>query len=690
MEPTHHDSADDVSSIAESIRSDYSLQPDMAEPPQMNLAAASSPTKEQEARSEQPSSSRNYHPTPRSAPSNAVTENTPLLSQELPPTYSDAIAAGARAGDPRDAWRRNIRRGRLDMTTFSRLQQSPDADEGGDSPLLSRSVLEQQRVPESMGDAPTADVGEPHGRHDSHRKDGRHRKRRMVRKVLKIFCLLIGTVVAIIILTTLLLRANSADHHDHNRSPGAPSASEPSAPISSKVPVITHPDHPHDGIDASSCIDARWMETYAYGFENVSRVRVIDESESWTSAGGQFRVEPAPSDQGPDVVVTVSHRISHPWKIVEPNVRLSGIELRIERPDITTSETLSGEPHSTRACYETYIIVKMKERLRLTNLELSTNMLDVDLSAFLRDVEVSNSTCVTTLAGDIYAAGLSGRRTYLHSHSGTITGSYALLDLLHVRSTSGSVVIIVDPQKASSSDPAPAELNVGTTSGAVRVQMPTTGRIPARDYISKVHSTSGSIHGSYIFSSLMYTESSSGSVGLTLLPYLTKEVKHQHIKTVTSGSTDVRILEPYYATSLVTTNHTVEQFQGEYSPHLGSVHHTTSGSVRLVYPESWNGKLSASTTSGSIHVRGRGMHQIEESDGWYNKHELWERGNGEGYVDVVSTSGSITFDIATAFSARCAAEGKRLVGPREMIKWLLGQGKLENIGGLWCYEGASF
>ncbi|GAB7345108.1 hypothetical protein MBLNU457_3506t1 [Dothideomycetes sp. NU457] len=650
----------------------------MAEPPQMNLVTASSSTKEQEARSEQPSSSRQYQTTAQSTSSNAVTEQTPLLGPEPPPTYSDAIAAGARAGDPRDAWRRNIRRGRLDMTTFSRLQRSPDPNEEESSPLLSRSVLDHQRAPESMGDAPTVDLDERDGRPDSHRKDGRHRKRRRVRKALKVFCILIGIVAAITIFTTLLLRTKSSNH-DHNKPPGAPSTS----------PIVTHPGHPQDGIDASSCIDATWMETYAYAFENVSGIRVIDESESWTSAGGQFRVEPAPSDQGPDVVVTVSHRISRPWKIVEPNVRLSGIELRVDRPDIITPGSFSGDPHSTRACYETYIIVKMKERLNLTNLELSTNMLDVNLSSFLRDVDVQNSTCVTTLAGDIYAAGLSGRRTYLHSHSGSITGSYALLDLLHVRSTSGSVVINVDPQKASLTDPAPAELDIGTTSGAVRVQMPTSGRVPARDYISKVHSTSGSIHGSLIFSSLMYTESNSGSLGVALLPYLTKGVTHQ-IKTVTTGSTDVRVLEPYYETSLFAGNDTIEQTTSEYNTHIGSVHHTTSGSIKLVYPDSWNGRLSASSTSGSIHIGGRGMHQIEGSDSWYNNHQVWERGKGDGSIDIVSTSGSITFHIATAFNTRCAAEGKRLVGPKEMIMWLLGRGKLENIGGLWCFEGGEF
>jgi len=434
------------------------------------------------------------------------------------------------------------------------------------------------------------------------------------------------------------------------------------------------------------------METHAYGFDKISDLRIIDESESWTSAGGQFRVEPAPSDQGPDIMVTVSHRISYPWKIEEPNVVPFDDGLRVERPDITQPEMLSGSSYSTRACYETYIVVKIKEHSTFANLAFSTDILDVELSAFLKDIEVSNSTVVSTSSGHIHAFGLSGRRTYLRSHSGAISGSYALLDLLHVRSTSGSVVINVDPQKVSTSEPAPAELDIGTTSGSIRVSMPTAGRIPARDYISKIYSTSGSIEGKYLFSSLMYAESKSGSHGMTLLPYLTKEVKQQQIRTVSLGSMDIEILEPCYATSsdaLGQENDIIEQTRSDYLSNLASVHRTTSGSIKLVYPDSWNGRLSASSTSGSIHIRGSGMHQIEGSDGWFNKHERWERGNGDGSIDIASTSGSIAFDIGSPVNTLCAAAGKRGVGPEEMILWLLGRGKLERIEGVWCFVCAS-
>ena len=121
MESAHHDIDSEVSSIAESVRSDYSLQPDMVEPVQTHPESSSSRTKEQEARSEIPLSSRQHQPAAERSSSNPVSERTPLLGAELPPTYSDAIAAGARAGDPRDAWRRNIRRGRLDTVSYTHL-----------------------------------------------------------------------------------------------------------------------------------------------------------------------------------------------------------------------------------------------------------------------------------------------------------------------------------------------------------------------------------------------------------------------------------------------------------------------------------------------------------------------------------------------------------------------------------------
>jgi len=226
MEPAHHDLDSEVSSIAESIRSDYSLQPDMAGPPQPNAESGSSRTKEQEARLEIPSSSRQQQPTTQSTLNNerdrTASEDTPLLGAELPPTYSDAIAAGASAGDPRDAWRRNIRRGRLDMTTFSRLQWSPEAgdEEEDDSvnPLLSRSVLEQQRQPESMGGTPATDREERHRRDGSSRSRRRHRKRTKFRKAVKILCALIGVIAAIVILASLLIRTNSTDKSKVRRS----------------------------------------------------------------------------------------------------------------------------------------------------------------------------------------------------------------------------------------------------------------------------------------------------------------------------------------------------------------------------------------------------------------------------------------------------------------------------------------
>lgn len=226
-------SDDDVSSIADSIRSDYSLQSDMIVSSRPNRDTLQSHTKEQEARSELASSSRPLQDSTGPPPNESATgssrglrqisESTPLLGSDPPPTYTDAIAAGARAGDPRDAWRRNIRRGRLDMTTFSQLQgPSEQSDEEEHRPLMSGSGVDPQRDPESMVGAPISQQETRPGHGESARWQRRLHKRRRFRKAIKGFCAGIGLAVIIMLVVMLLLRLTSGSRSKSgvSRTPG--------------------------------------------------------------------------------------------------------------------------------------------------------------------------------------------------------------------------------------------------------------------------------------------------------------------------------------------------------------------------------------------------------------------------------------------------------------------------------------
>ena len=222
---------DDVSSLAPSIRSEYSLQSEMPETSQVHPASEPSQTKAYEARREASSSRQQGQESHELDDTAQPQETTPLLHSGPPPTYSDAIAAGARSGDVRDVWRRAIGHGRLDMNAFTQLQQSPTDTEDRNSPLQ-QDVMSYQRPPASMADpsenvqdSPEHDPSEDEHllgsrgsrrrrhSHSRHRKHKKHRK--LLRKVLKIGLV----VVFVIIVMAVVVPLWKAESDVHNVGP---------------------------------------------------------------------------------------------------------------------------------------------------------------------------------------------------------------------------------------------------------------------------------------------------------------------------------------------------------------------------------------------------------------------------------------------------------------------------------------
>ena len=227
MGSIYNDDDDDVSSLAPSIRSNYSLQSDMPETSQLNHSGDPPQTKAQEA-SREASSSRPHRQQPLShEPDDIHTqqqETTPLLHSGPPPTYSDAIAAGARSGDARDVWRRAIGHGTLDMNAFSQLQQSPTGAEN-QNPSLHEAALSYQRPPESMrgtaedhsgsseseADQDDRLLEERRSRRRSHHHHARHKKlSKKLRRALK-GGLGVAFVVAFVVMLVTLIKLKSHD-----------------------------------------------------------------------------------------------------------------------------------------------------------------------------------------------------------------------------------------------------------------------------------------------------------------------------------------------------------------------------------------------------------------------------------------------------------------------------------------------
>ncbi|KAL7624465.1 hypothetical protein AAE478_006030 [Parahypoxylon ruwenzoriense] len=213
--------------------------------------------------------------------------------------------------------------------------------------------------------------------------------------------------------------------------------------------------------------------------------------------------------------------------------------------------------------------------------------------------------------------------------SGRIDGNWPLLDMLGLHTTSGGIKVSITPGAALPSDPKPAVLSLSSISGVIHATEPVhePSRIPPRDYLVDVKSTSGGIHGALAFGAGIEVKSTAGDIVLDLLPAfdggkLSPAQPAQLETATTSGTTAVRVLEPLWfgapagaisnAAAVVARRRSARRALDC----LQAVHKSTSGDVGLRYPQAWEGRLQAETTSGQLRVRGREVKIVRSVSGW--------------------------------------------------------------------------
>lgn len=231
-----------------------------------------------------------------------------------------------------------------------------------------------------------------------------------------------------------------------------------------------------------------------------------------------------------------------------------------------------------------------------------------------------------SLPGTVPAPLSSSRRNVIKSVSGSIRGTFDLLDLLHLETVSGSIDVRVRPQAASSSDPLPAQFTAVTASGSIKVDF--TGDavedVPPRDYLVTVKTLSGSISGRYFLGTRNSLESGSGGISTTLLPVSVFDAWSELHTKSTSGSVRVHVLS-----SLSGSDKPLSLLRGK--------HTVGSGSLRLEYPPEWEGEIRGSTASGSVNVHGDNVNVVVDTP----SHFLARKGDGDGMIAFDSISGNV-------------------------------------------------
>lgn len=241
------------------------------------------------------------------------------------------------------------------------------------------------------------------------------------------------------------------------------------------------------------------------------------------------------------------------------------------------------------------------------------------------------------------------RHIVVETVSGRIEGTYPLYDLLKVSSQSGAIGIDVKPKPALESAPAPATLDIRTSSGRIEVSSPVKDPRATylREYITRVKSFSGAIQGDFFVGSTGTFDTASSRIQLLVRPVLSAtsddddESRNEFSTHSVSGNTHVTLLEPLF--TLPSTNGNVRNSAIESTPNshdspypptliesssssfqayksklrtVHSTHKTSSGSIEAYYPVAWIGNIEAKTISGRIELEGKGIDIVERHDGW--------------------------------------------------------------------------
>jgi len=243
-----------------------------------------------------------------------------------------------------------------------------------------------------------------------------------------------------------------------------------------------------------------------------------------------------------------------------------------------------------------------------------------------------------------------------------IWGRFPLYDLLSLTTTSGSIAVMIDPQPADPADPfKPARVILKSESGSIFVgfsspsaasergkyfhnddgkhgitnrgskgkykyknknkkgkKIVSDTHLPPRPYQLDIQSGSGSISGSYVFSTSANILSQSGSIRARLVPIVLSNTSsldptNRTISITTSshsGSTHLEITEPWFLSSKKSYKGTAINPPRDSFDIVATASHIVhgSGSMLITYPPSWAGRVHAeSAGNGKICLGGKGL-----------------------------------------------------------------------------------
>jgi hypothetical protein len=472
-------------------------------------------------------------------------------------------------------------------------------------------------------------------------------------------------------------------------------------------------------IDAEGpyCGAARYRDdeiTYEFPVDtDLSVVQTTHDNEQWGNAQlstvGEIRLRRIPQDSkhGNKPYFTISAHVSDP--------ELEVLKTWDEESRLLTVSTprYAQLADSGNHCISLEITAWFPEDAKFTNILVESVSLTLRIMEDI-NVNVSGRAKFSSVIGDVWfptvdddtfyhmdheasgvsapatsanqsseglASPFSSRHIVVETVSGSINGAYPLKDILAISSQSGSIEVQVLPKAASETSPAPADLEIESSSGSIKAFLPLKSpghqdyTPPPRNYITHVHTNAGSIEGSFYLGSESNFKSNSGSIKIKTMPvlqsgssnakYLTKSVFETH---TLSGPTDIDVQDPIFISPVQSASisdedpypavpSTSEQplftidsralSHGTKLHSLKSVHSSNAAGVRVHYPNVWEGTMHGKTVAGGIKTFGEGIRIIKQRKGYGYTELLVRRGVEEKEdgctVELKNIAGDLQF-----------------------------------------------
>jgi hypothetical protein len=334
---------------------------------------------------------------------------------------------------------------------------------------------------------------------------------------------------------------------------------------------------------------------------------------------GTIHILPAPENQTLDLVVAVSINASNAFLTEHVGFHTTDSSVSLILPSPWKDDSHSG-------CLVVEVSMFFRQNLTLKQLSISSDLSNIEVIPQLGlVVGVTNiHTKLGTLTAHPFFA---SRITRINIDAGSVRGEYGLYDVLSITTKAGSIEVDVLPKPIDKDHPALAIFSAFASSGHIDVAFPPANtKIPERDYLTVVKTDHGSIKGCYIHSTNTSLSTKVGSITAKILPFIIDSSAPSSLATNTdAGMQEIEVLSPYNKKPI--TN-------------LSSKHLTALASLKITYPDEWEGFIDGQTKLGSLGLEGSRLKVIEEgSIGFVGHYVKAERGDGNSTMLVRSAVG---------------------------------------------------